>query len=319
MATAEAWRRVDWDLHLNEVTVDGRRLTYVDYGDGPPVLMVHGMAGSWETWLANIPALGERHRVIAVDLPGFGGSEPLPTEDSFGSYVSSLRALLDELAIPSVAIVGHSLGGLVALSFAAQEPDRTRCVILVSGGGVELSSIRLRAIQIVFRCLAAVLAVPGAHRLLTTRVIGRLVMSPAVHAGRGVPPDLLRRMVPQRVSPGFMDAVRRGSEQLTVLDLRLVTAPVLLVWGRHDRILPVAAGEKLDRSLLQSRLVVVEGAGHCAMFEDPDEFLGLATNFLDMQLVDRNGPAVGRASASSWDAPRMDIGSAERYGDGNAG
>jgi pimeloyl-ACP methyl ester carboxylesterase len=314
---ANAWRRIDWHRHLNEVRVEGRRLTYVDYGDGPPVLLVHGMAGSWETWLANIPALAERHRVIAVDLPGFGGSDPLPVEEAFDGYVGSLCALLDELAIPSVALVGHSLGGLVALSFAAQEPARSRCLVLVSGGGVELSPIRLRAIQIAFRCLAAVLAVPGAHRLLTTRVIGRLVMAPAVHAGRDVPPDLLRRMVPQRVSPGFMDAVRRGSEQLTVLDLRLVTAPALLIWGRHDRILPVAAGEQLDRSLLQSRLVVIDGAGHCAMFERPAEFLELATNFLGMQLADRNGPPVDHASARSWDTPRSDT--AERYGDGNAG
>jgi pimeloyl-ACP methyl ester carboxylesterase len=319
VGTAEAWRHIDWDRHVRAVTVGDRRMTYVDYGDGPPLLLVHGMGGSWETWLANIPGLAEHHRVIAVDLPGFGGSDALPTEDSFEGYVHSLRALLDELAIPSVALVGHSLGGLVALSFAAQEPERTRCLVLVSGGGVELSALRLRAIQMVFRCLAAVLAVPGFHRLLTTRVVGRLVTWPAVHAHRDVPTDLLRRMVPHRVSPGFMDAVRRGSEQLAVLDLRRVTAPVLLIWGRHDRILPFTTGERLDSSLRQSRLVVLEGAGHCAMFERPDEFLDVATNFLGMQLVDRNWRAGDRASARSWETPRMDGGAGERYGDGTAG
>ncbi len=319
MGTAEDWRRVDWERHRGEVQVDGRRLTYVDYGDGPPLLMVHGMAGSWETWLANIPSLGERHRVIAVDLPGFGGSDPLATEDSFDGYVGSLRALMDELAIPSVAVVGHSFGGLVALALATHAPDRLRCVVLVSGGGAELSPLRLRAIHLVFWFLAVVLAVPGAHRVLTARPVLRLVTWPAVHAGADVPTDLLRRMMPRRVGPGFMDAVRRGSEHLAVVDPRRVAAPVLLIWGRHDRILPVATAERLDRSLRQSRLVTVEGAGHCAMFETPDAFLELATTFLEMQLVDRNGPAVDRASASSWGTPRMDIGSAERYGDGNAG
>ncbi|WP_188113345.1 alpha/beta fold hydrolase [Nocardioides humilatus] len=319
MGTAEAWRGIDWSRHLGEVTVDGRRVKYVDHGDGPPLLLVHGMAGSWETWLANIPALSESHRVIAVDLPGFGGSDPLPEADTFDGYVRTLEVLLDELAIPSVAVVGHSLGGLVALSFAAALPERVRCLVLVSGGGAELSAARLRAIRVVFWCLAAVLTIPGAHRLLTTPAVVRAVTKPAIHSGRDVPVELLRRMMPRRVGPGFMDAVSRGSAQLAALEPRRITAPVLLVWGRHDRILPVATGQQLDRSLLQSRLVVMEEAGHCAMFEQPEEFLALATNFLDMQLIDRKGPATDRASARSWEAPRAEGDAANRYGDGNAG
>lgn len=299
--------------------MDGRRLTYVDHGDGPPVLLVHGMAGSWETWLANIVGLAEQHRVIAVDLPGFGDSEPLVEDDDFEGYVRALQGLLDELGVPSVAVIGHSLGGLVALSLASLAPERVRCVVLVSGGGVTLSRTRLLAIQVAFWLLAAVLALPGVHRVLTSSRVIRAVTRPAIHAGRDVPVDLLARMMPRRVGPGFMHAVRRGADQLDLLDLARVTAPVLLVWGRHDRILPLATGQQLDRALQQSRLVVVEDAGHCAMFEAPDEFLELATNFLGMQLVDRHGPAVGRASAHSWRTPRVNTATAQRYGDGNAG
>jgi pimeloyl-ACP methyl ester carboxylesterase len=142
---------------------------------------------------------------------------------------------------------------------------------------------------------------------------------PAFHHGRDVPVDLLRKMMPRRVGPGFMDAVTHGSRQLGVLVPGRITAPVLLIWGRHDRILPVATGQELDRQLRQSRLVVVEGAGHCAMFEAPAVFLELATNFLGMQLLDRNGPPTDRASALSWETPRAELGAAERYGDGNAG
>lgn len=319
MGTAQDWRRIAWERHQGEVIVDRRRVRYVDYGDGPPALMVHGMAGSWETWLANIPALAERHRVIAVDLPGFGSSDPLERDDSFDGYVDTLLAVLDELAVPSVAVIGHSLGGLVALSVAERAPHRVRCLVLVSGGGAELSAVRLGAIRAVFACLAAFLSIPGAHRLLTSRPVLHAVTWVAIHDRRDLPLELLRRMMPRRVGPGFMAAVTHGAHQLKRMDLRRVTAPVLLVWGRHDRILPLAAGQDLDRELRQSRLVVVEGAGHCAMFEEPDEFLDLTTNFLGMQLVDRHGPPTDRASAHSWETPRAESGAAERYGDGNAG
>lgn len=319
MGTAEGWRRVDWERALGEVRVGGRRLAYVDHGDGPPVLLVHGMAGSWESWLANIDALAERHRVLAVDLPGFGDSEPLADGEDFDGYVRSLRDLMDELGVPSVAVVGHSLGGLVALSLASQVPERVRCVVLVSGGGAVLSRPRLLAIQVAFWFLAAILRIPGSYRVLTSTRVVRAATWPAIHAGRDVPIDLLRRMMPRRVGPGFMHAVRRASEQLGRLDLRRITAPVLLVWGRHDRILPLTAGEQLDHALLQSRLVVVERAGHCAMFEAPDAFHALVTNFLGMQLEDRNGSPTGRASARSWSAPRVESRANDRYGDGNAG
>ena len=72
-----AWTEVDWPEHVHDVSVLGSTTRYVDYGEGPPLLLIHGMAGSWQSWLANIPALGRHHRVITVDLPGFGGSEPL--------------------------------------------------------------------------------------------------------------------------------------------------------------------------------------------------------------------------------------------------
>lgn len=319
MENAEAWRSIDWDQHLGAIEVEGRRVSFVDYGEGPPVLLVHGMAGSWETWLANLPGLADNHRLVAVDLPGFGGSDPLPNDDDFAGYLRTLEALLDVLGIPSVALVGHSLGGLVALSFAVQQPQRVRCLVLVSGGGVDLSSARLRAIRVVFGLLAAVLMIPGAYRVLTSSAVIRIITRSAIHAGGSVPVDLLRRMMPKRVGPGFIYAVSRGSAQLAVLDLRRVAAPALLVWGRHDRILPVSAGERLHRSLPQSTLVVLQAAGHCANFEQPDEFLRLATNFLGAQMVDRDGSAAGRASARSWTAPRVDVDATHRYGDGNAG
>lgn len=309
-----SWRNVDWAAHEREARIEGVRVRYVDYGDGPPLLLVHGMAGSWESWLANIPALGDRYRVIAVDLPGFGASEALPEDEDFGGYVRLLEALLDELCVGAVGLVGHSLGGLVTLSLAAAMPHRVRCLVLVSGGGAELSALRLKAIQSVFWLFRLVLAVPGALRLIVTTPLGRLLLSPAVFDSRGISRDLLARMVPRTVGPGFMDAVRRGGEQLGELDLAQVVAPTLLVWGRQDRILPLAVAHDLATDLLEAHLVVLEDVGHCAMFEAPDACNGYILDFLGAQRLGRGSPAPGRAHAYAWLSSRPGGSRTERCG-----
>jgi len=303
-------------MHKRETRIGGLRVRYVDYGDGPPLLMVHGMAGSWESWLANIPALGEAYRVIAVDLPGFGASEALPSSDDFGAYLRVLEGLLDDLGIGAVGVVGHSLGGLVGLSLAAAAPERVRCLVLVSGGGAELSPLRLRVIQTVFFLFRLALAVPGFSRLLVATPAGRLLLSPAVRDWKGIPRDLLVQMIPLRIGPGFMDAVRRAGRQLGELDLARIVAPTLLIWGRHDRILPLADARGLAADLLQAQLVVIDDVGHCAMFEAPDLCNDYILNFLGMQRLDRGIADPGRPSAHAWLSAGIGNKRTERCGDG---
>lgn len=278
------WTDIDWAPYVRHADVGGARVEYVDYGSGPPLLLVHGMGGRWATWLANIPTLGEHYRVIAVDLPGFGGSEPLPRGADFTAYVDVLLGLLDELGIPSVAVFGHSLGGLVSLTFAELAPERVRCLVLVSGGGAALSRTRLAAIQAVFRVLRVLFAAPGARWLLRRPPVSRALLRPAVHDPRVVPDELVQVMIPASITPGFMDAIRLGGAGLRTLDLARVTAPVLLVWGREDRILPLATAQELLSSLAAGRLVVLDEVGHCAMFEAPEEFHELAEEFLANEL-----------------------------------
>lgn len=283
MSVARSWADVDWSAHEHDVVVGGRVVHYLDYGAGPPLLLVHGMAGSWQTWLLNLEALGEHHRVIAVDLPGFGGSEPLPAGADFSGYVTVLRCLLDELEIESAAVFGHSLGGLVALSFAVARPERTACLVLVSAGGVELAAARLWMIRAAFWLFRLVLLTPGARQVLVRGRAGRFALSPAVHHWRDLPSELVAQMMPRAIGPGFMEAVRLGSEQLRQLAPERVEAPVLVVWGQRDRILPLTAGRSLATRLEQARLVVLDDVGHCAMFEAADDFDGLALAFLAEQ------------------------------------
>ncbi|WP_272902678.1 alpha/beta fold hydrolase [Nocardioides sp. WS12] len=277
-------------------------------------MLVHGMAGSWQSWLLNLEALGEHHRVIAVDLPGFGGSEPLPAGADFSGYVTVLRCLLDELEIESVAVFGHSLGGLVALSFAAARPERTACLVLVSAGGVELSRPRLWIIRAAFWLVRLVLLTPRARQVLVRSVVGRLALSPAVHRWRDLPSELVAQMVPRAIGPGFMEAVRLGTAQLRRLAPERVDVPVLLFWGERDRILPLAAGRSLVACLERARLVVLDDVGHCAMFEAADEFNALALDFLaEQQAADAwTKPDGGRGK---WIRRYTDRWA--RYGDGN--
>jgi len=298
--TRHKWTTIDWSSYVHEARPFGRVVRYVDYGEGPPLLLIHGMGGSWQSWLANIPSLGEQYRVIAVDLSGFGGSDPLPTGAVFNGYADVLECLLDELGISSVAVFGHSLGGLVALSLAARSPERVSCAVLVSGGGAELSRLRLAGIQAAFWVMKHLLGLPGVATWLgRSRMTGAL-MWPAVHDWRAVPIELVWEMFPRTVSSGFLDALGLGASGLGTLDPRAVTAPVLLAWGREDRILPLRVGRQLEASLPKGRLVVFGDVGHCAMFEDPFRFNKLSKSFLAAQRVDEGRLADGRAAVRSW-------------------
>lgn len=315
-----SWTAVDWSRHVHEAHVDGRRVSYADYGSGPTVLLIHGMAGSWRNWLLNVPTLARDQRVIAVDLPGFGDSDALPRGAAFGQYVDVIAGLLDTLGIEDVAVVGHSFGGLVALSLAEGRPDRVAAVVLVAGGGVELSLPRLTAIRAAFALLHVLLLVPGAVRVLRSPRAARLLLAPIVHDTRSLPQDLLPELMPRSVGRGFMDAVRLGSERLGSLDLRSVSARVLLIWGRADRILPLEVGRRLAFGLAKARLVVLEDVGHCPMLEQPERCNQVMGDFLagfrrpEGLASQRPGAAWSRVGRR-----RKDLDRGEWCGDGTAG
>src|SRR5687768_3153915 len=112
-----SWQDRDWSPYIHDAAVAGKRLRYLDMGEGAPLVLVHGTGGAWQSWLLNIVALAEHHRVIAVDLPGFGRSEAVPAAPNMSAYAASIAALLEQLGLERVSILGHSLGGIVAMRF----------------------------------------------------------------------------------------------------------------------------------------------------------------------------------------------------------
>ena len=125
------WLDVDWAAHRRSVTVSGSRVNYVRMGEGPAVLFIHGLAGSWRNWLENIPHIARDHTAIAVDLPGFGESDPPQGEVCIAGYAAFVATFLEALGVPQATLVGSSMGGLIAAATAAATPDRVHSLVLV--------------------------------------------------------------------------------------------------------------------------------------------------------------------------------------------
>ncbi|MFE3000560.1 alpha/beta fold hydrolase [Nocardia sp. NPDC059246] len=273
--------RFDWSAHIRDSQALGRRLRYVDVGTGSPILLLHGLGGSWQTWLQNIPALSSGYRVIAVDLPGFGKSEPLAGPVSVDDFVGALVALLDELGIGEPVVIGHSMGGLVSMRLAVTHPQRVRRLILLSAAGVELSAVRLAVINRGFAILNAFLVLPrlarsvARHPALHRPLLRRLVFDP-----NALPPKLAAEVIPAMRAPGFGTALRATVHAIPRMDPAGIRCPTLVVWGDRDNILPLHAAEQFVANLDDAQLEIIENAGHCAMFEHPDVFNALVLHHL---------------------------------------
>ncbi|HEV2060446.1 MAG TPA: alpha/beta fold hydrolase, partial [Solirubrobacteraceae bacterium] len=136
------WIDVDWRAHLRWVPVRGRPVNVLDIGEGPVVVFLHGLSGCWQNWLESIPPLAGDHRVIAIDLPGFGES-PMPAEPiSVSGYARTVVDLLDELGVPEATIVGNSMGGFVGCEIAIRFPARVQRLVLVAPAGLSLRHMR---------------------------------------------------------------------------------------------------------------------------------------------------------------------------------
>lgn len=281
MTTAPHWTTIDWTQHERTATISGRTVSYVDYGVGDTVVLVHGLGGSWQSWLENIPALGTRYRVIALDLAGFGRSEPLPRDGEMADHVETVTGLLDSLGLDDAMVVGHSLGGLVTLCIAMWRPDRVRAVALVSGGGIPLSPARLALILQGFRVFSLLIHLPGvASTVARHAALRRILLGPALGDWRSMSPELARIAIPLMAAPGFVSTARIGAAALAAVNPRLVPMQTLMIWGENDRILPVHSARTMVRRMPDAQLVELPGVGHCAMFEVPDEVNRLLLDFL---------------------------------------
>jgi pimeloyl-ACP methyl ester carboxylesterase len=290
----EPWRREAWQQHLNEVVLAGRRMHYLDVGDGPVVVLVHGLASEWSVWFRNISALALDHRVIAVDLPGFGRSDSLGGRVEIRHYVVALNQLLDHLDVGGVRMVGHSLGGIIAQQFATRYPSRTAALVLVATGGPPN-----RRLIVLLRSLAAssVVLNRGPRTVFSSALrvamggqrVRQLLLGLIVHDPGTVPRELAEEMVIAACrSPDTAAALKAALRAVRHQDLRSAACPTLTVGGSCDRLVPVASlGYVADR-IAGARREIMPKVGHHPMFERPEVFNTLLRSFLhDIESADQ--------------------------------
>ena len=269
------------------ITLHGRPVSYLKAGSGPVLLLIHGIAGSMDNWQEVIEPLAQRHTVVAPSLPGHGNSAPGGGDYSLGALATGLRDLLAALGYHRATLVGHSLGGGIAMQFAYQFPEITERLVLVSSGGLgpEVSAI-LRAAALpgadLFIGVTAALGTTMGSKVARGLAVLGLRPSPDVaEVGRGYASlaDRERRVAFLATLRGV---VGTGGQRLSAVD-RLYLAegvPVLIIWGARDPIIPVRHGENAHKAIPGSRLEIFEGVGHLPQLEAPGRFITALEEFI---------------------------------------
>jgi pimeloyl-ACP methyl ester carboxylesterase len=282
-------REVTPTLHYR--TIHGYRRAFRVAGSGPAILLIHGIGDNSTTWSTVQSALAQRFTVIAPDLLGHGKSDKPRADYSVAAYANGMRDLLSVLDVERVTVVGHSLGGGVAMQFAYQFPQLVDRLILVGAGGVTKDvnvALRIAATPMGTEALALLrlpLVLPALQAV--GRVGGALLGKTA--AGRDIP-DMLRILadLPEpTASSAFARTLRavvdwRG-QVVTMLDRCYLTesVPVQLIWGSHDSVIPVGHARMAHSAMPGSRLEVFDGSGHFPFHDDPDRFVEVVEKFID--------------------------------------
>lgn len=276
-------------MRLKHLTLHGHQVGYRMAGEGPALVLLHGIVGSSTTWREVMPTLADRFTVIAPDLMGHGGSAKPRGDYSLGAFASGVRDLLIALGVERATFVGHSLGGGVAMQLAYQFPERCERLVLVASGGLGKDvNIALRAASLPGSELVLPLALrPEVRQVLEFfgEAFARVGIRPGV-TGKEVWRSY-SGLTEARGLMAFIHTVRsvidiRG-QRVTARD-RLYLAqrvPTLIVWGDRDRIIPVAHAHTAHDLIPGSHLRVIPGAGHFLPFEHPTEFLDALTTFVD--------------------------------------
>ena len=276
-------------LERHELQMYGHRVIYRTAGSGPALLLLHGITNSSETWERASSLLADRFTLIAPDLLGHGESATPRGDYSLGAHASGARDIANALGHERVTVVGHSLGGGVAMQFAYQFPERTERLVLVSSGGLG------REVHVLLRAAS----LPGADLVLPALTSRRLV-----DVGRGIG-GLLGRVGlrpsgdVEVLARGFASLDNSGSRQAFLHTVRSVIEPggqrvsaserlglaaripTLIVWGEEDSIIPATHGAAAHEAMPGSRFESFPGAGHMPHDDDPLRFAALLKEFCE--------------------------------------
>lgn len=278
------WLRIDWRPHVHRLELPGATVNYAEIGEGEPIVFVHGLTSSWQAWLENLPYFSRSHRVIALDLPGFGAS-PMPSWPiDMPAYGRMLHDFCEKLEIGRDAtLVGNSMGGLVAAEAVLADPSRFNRLVLVSAAGfinTWLPHERGRATSQAWNTFGRPFGA-AARFFVTHRRARYLMFRFAIrYPGRLSKALLWEQMASGVPCPGFADALDAVIEYDARDRLEEIQIPVMIVWGTHDWVIPSAAALSYSRRIPHSRLEIFEDTGHVPQLERPTRFNALLDEFL---------------------------------------
>jgi pimeloyl-ACP methyl ester carboxylesterase len=297
------WLDVDWRSHQHWTIVNDTPINVIELGEGPALVFVHGLSGSWPNWLEQLPVFaagrngdasrrrvspGFGHRVIALDLPGFGRS-PMPPggEVSIAGYADLLDALLEQLGVESAAVVGNSMGGFIAAELAIRHPRRVERLVLISPAG--LSTHRdprivryLPWLRRMERLAAAYGGWVASHSDAVARrpVLRNAFFGMIVPHPRQLPAALVAEQLRGAGKPGLIAATQAISDYDLSPHLERIACPTLVVWGDRDRVITRRDLEVFAELIPGARKVMYEDTGHMSQLERPAEFNTLLAEFL---------------------------------------
>jgi pimeloyl-ACP methyl ester carboxylesterase len=258
--------------------LEGTRVRYLDVGEGPPVVLLHGFASSIENWVTVIPQLKKTHRVIAIDLKGFGWTDRPVADYSPAAQASLVKAVLDSRGVKQAAFVAHSWGSSVALAFALAYPERISRLALYDAWVYESQ-------------------LPSMFQMARAKGLGEALFG-LFYSERSDERITLGFYDPEIVSQQLVDDVERAFERPGTKAAALATVrgmdfkdlektypqvkvPTLLLWGREDVVTPPSIGERLVRQLPRARMTVYPRCGHFPMIEASAESTRDLTDFLE--------------------------------------
>ena len=276
-------------IKCDEITLHGHCVSYLTAGEGEPIFLIHGITGSADQWAPVMPLLAERHTVVAPDLLGHGRSAKPRGDYSLGAYAAGIRDLMVALGHDRATIVGHSLGGGIAMQLAYQFPERCGRLVLVSSGGLG------REVHPLLR--AATL--PGSELVLPVisndriRRAGTAVAGLLSHVGLQAGPDLSEMargygtLADGDARSAFLHSLRAvidvAGQRVHAGD-RLYLAsevPTLIVWGGRDRVIPVDHSHTAHHGMPGSLLEVFDGSGHFPQLNEPVRFAHSLLDFME--------------------------------------
>jgi len=240
-------------MKRHDIQMDGATIRYYEAGDGPPVLLLHGAGATARLWKPQVAGLSPAFRVIAPDLPGFGGSDMLPYVRAVGDYSKFVHDFMDTLGITSAHVIGSSMGGWAAGWFAADFPERVRRLVLIAPAGLHFEEKPPMSLNDIIAGIRAAVDALGEA------------------AGREFEPNA-RTLLRLQESGGF--------EPDLIAGLSAIKAPTLILWGEKDPVIPAEYAGAFMAGIDGSVVKLVKGAGHVPHTEAPGSVNAVIAQFL---------------------------------------